>query len=72
MDIIGKKIRLVFNHGVSVVTSVVCTVESVNEYGWYLRVVETGNYKTQVKWVKGSLCFVGHAKPLHFIVLEDA
>ena len=71
MDNTDKHIRLILNHGVSVVTSVVCLVESVNEYGWYLKVVEVGNYRSP-KWVKDSLCFVGHATPLHFIVLGDA
>jgi hypothetical protein len=71
MDITGKTIRLYIEHGISVVTSVFCTVESVNEYGWYLRVVETGNYKNQSRWLKGSLCFVGHADPLQFTILEE-
>ncbi len=68
MDITGKTIKLY--NGISF-TSIFCTVESVNEYGWYLRVVETGNYKNQSRWLKGSLCFVGHADPLQFTILEE-
>lgn len=70
MDNTGKHIRLILNHGISTVTSVICLVRCVNEYGWYLKVVETGGYENSV-WKVNSVHFIGHSKPLHFIVLEE-
>lgn len=70
MNINGMCIRLHLKHGISLVNDVVCIVESVNQYGWFLRVAVTGNYKSE-EWVKGSLRFISHTCPLQFTVMEE-